>query len=128
MNIGAFAPWLPICDWWARVSAFVAYSWIPVHPCFSHSSCARAVSDGLESVNLLRNFLLRSLYLLNIVYPLLSIYVAAHSAAGPLKREIMYLIRCSSEAPAALAILLSTYCKNIFAFKFLHRMGPDGLP
>ena len=116
LNIRAFVPWSPICDWWARVSALVAYSWISVGLYFSCS--ARAVPDGLGSVNLSRNFLLRSPYFINVVYSLLSIYVAAHTATDPLKREIMYLICCLSGAPAASAILLSTYCKNIFAFRF----------
>ena len=88
----------------------MAYSWIPVCPCFSCCSCARAVPDGLGSVNLSRNFLLRFPYFVNVVYLLLSIYVAAHSAADPLKREIMYLVHCPSKAPAASAILLSTCC------------------
>ena len=118
LNIRAFASWLPIFDWWARVSALVAYSWIPVRPCFSHSSCARAVPDGLGSVNLSRNFHLRSPYFVNVIYSLLSIYVAAHSTADSLKRKIMYLIHCPLEALAAWVILLSTCCKNIFAFRF----------
>ena len=118
LNIRAFAPWLPICDWWARVSALVAYSWILVRPCFSRSSCARAVPDGLGSVNLSRNFFPRSPYFVNVVYLLLFIYVAAHFAADRLKRKIMYLIGRPSQAPAASVILLSTCCKNIFAFRF----------
>ena len=118
LNIRPFATWSPICDRWARVSALVAYSWILVCPCFSCSSCARAVPDGLGSVNLSRNFLLRSPYFVNVIYLLLSIYVAAHSAADPLKQKIMYLIRHLSEALAASAILLSTCCKNMFAFRF----------
>ena len=118
LNVKAFGPWSPICDWWARVSALMAYFSIPVRSCFSRSSCARAVPDGLGSMNLSKNFLLRSPYLVNVVYPLLSVYVAAHSAADPLKTEIMYLICRPLEAPAASAILLSTCCKNIFAFRF----------
>ena len=66
LNIRVFAPWLPICDWWARVGAFEAYSWIAIRLCFSYSSCARAVSDGLRSVNVSGNFLIRFPYFVNI--------------------------------------------------------------
>ena len=116
LNIRAFAPWLPICDWWARVSALVAYSWIPVRPCFSCSSHAREVPDGLGSVNLSRNFLFRSPYFVNVVYSWLFIYVAAHFAAGPLKREIMYLIHCPSEAPACVSYLIVNLLQKYLCF------------
>ena len=128
LNIKAFAPWLPICDWWARVSGLVAYSWIPVRPCFSCSSHARAVLDGLGSVNLSRNFPLRSLYFVNVVYFLLSIYVAAHSTADPLKREIMYLICCLSEALLRRLSCCQPVARISLLLYFLHRMSLDGLP
>ena len=73
-------------------------------------------SDRLGLVNLLRNFLLRSPYLLNVVYLLLSIYVAAHSAAGPLKRKIMYLICCPSDALCCVGYLVVNLLQKYFCF------------
>ena len=76
------------------------------------------VPDGLASISFSRNFFYRPLNLLNIVYLLLPLYIAAYSVASFFMREIMYQILCLSAAPAALAMFLSTCNRNIFAFKF----------
>ena len=59
-----------------------------------------------KSVNLLRNLLLKFIYILNIISPLLLINVAIYSNVRPQSSNITYLILWSFIALTVSAILL----------------------
>lgn len=115
-NTKAFAVWSPSSALSVRLRIFVQKSWILIHPCLRFSNFSIAVSVGLGSVNLSRNFFLKSLYSANVEYSSSFVWFRAHSAVVSLNSDVVYQIFLTSVTIDVSATLLFTCYMNIRTF------------